>query len=60
MEKVFIVNVAATVPSDGKRRVEFEPTELNSLLSDGWSIVEYKIVEKEGNSAYSIVYTLRK
>ena len=60
MEKVFIVNVVATVPAGGNRNVEFEPTELNSLLSSGWSISEYKIVEKEGNSTYSIVYILRK
>ncbi len=62
MKKVLVANVSSKV-SDGnsdKRTVEFELTELNQHLSDGWVIEKYDIVTNQIAYNFSIIYQLAK
>ncbi|MFB9107754.1 hypothetical protein [Flavobacterium gyeonganense] len=64
MRKVLVANVSSKVSNDtsnsGKRNIEFELTELNQHLADGWVIEKYDIVTNQIAYNFSIVYQLVK
>ncbi|SHK95937.1 hypothetical protein [Flavobacterium xanthum] len=64
MKKVLVANVSSKVSeggsSSGKRNVEFELTELNQHLADGWVIEKYDIVTNHIAYNFSIIYQLAK
>ena len=63
MEKVLVANVSSGLIDEirkGNHSLEFELTELNKHLSEGWSIKSYDIVSNQTTSAFSIIYRLTK
>jgi hypothetical protein len=60
MKKVLIANVISNVNNDGNKSIEFELTELNQYLADGWVIEKYDIVTNQTAYNFSIVYQLGK
>ena len=62
MKKVLVVNITSSaLPTEvrkGNYSSEFELTELNQHLSDGWSILKYDIVPNQTSNTFSIVYQL--
>lgn len=64
MKKVLIVNVKSRVTdgtmTDKTTFLEFEPTELNKYLSDGWVITSQEIVTNQTTNTFSIVFHLTK
>ena len=63
MRKVLVANISSKVSdsgSDKHRNVEFELTELNQHLADGWSIEKYDIVSNNVAYNFSIIYQLVK
>ena len=56
MTKVLVANVNSELRSalqQGLHSLEFELTELNQHLADGWVIKNYDIVNTAGNSGYT-------
>ena len=63
MKKVLVVNVSSTTSGgnkDGKPTAEFELTELNKHLAEGWAIENYDIVSNQIAYNFSIIYQLVK
>ena len=64
MKKVLVVNVNSELREElknGKHSLEFEPTELNKHLSEGWKIISYDIVQpSQSLFSFSIIYQLGK
>lgn len=64
MKKVLIANVNSELKKEinsGMHSLEFELTELNKHLEDGWEIQNSEIVTPSNNLySFSIIYTLRK
>ncbi|WP_369769369.1 hypothetical protein [Flavobacterium sp. WC2416] len=60
MTKVLVANVSSIVNDNEKRNFEFELTELNKHLSEGWYIEKYDIVTNPISLAFSIIYQLTK
>jgi hypothetical protein len=60
MKKVLIANVVSNVNNDGNKSIEFELTELNQYLADGWAIEKYDIITNQIAYNFSIVYQLVK
>ena len=60
MRKVLVANVSSNVANGDKRNIEFELTELNQHLTDGWEIHKSEIVTNQSNSTFSIIYQLVK
>ena len=64
MTKVLVANVNSELRSalqKGEHHLEFELTELNQHLADGWEIRKYDIVNTaEALYSFSIVYILDK
>jgi hypothetical protein len=64
MKKVLVANVSSKVSevgnSSAKRNIEFELTELNQHLADGWIIEKYDIVTNQIAYNFSIIYQLAK
>jgi hypothetical protein len=64
MKKVLVVNITSSAQSSkvsaGKYTSEFELTELNQHLTDGWEIHKSEIVTNQSNSTFSIIYQLVK
>jgi hypothetical protein len=60
MKKVLIANVISNVNNDGNKSIEFELTELNQYLAEGWIIEKYDIVTNQIAYNFSIVYQLVK
>ena len=64
MKKVLVVNVNSELREElknGKHSLEFEPTELNKHLSEGWQIIKYDIVQpSQSLFSFSIIYQLGK
>jgi hypothetical protein len=64
MEKILVANVSSKVSNDtsntGKRSIEFELTELNKHLSEGWEIKSSEIVTNQIAYNFSIIYRLVK
>ena len=62
MKKVLVVNISTRVTdgttSDRTTNIEFEPTELNKFLSEGWVIEKYDIVPSNVATNFSIIYQL--
>ena len=64
MTKVLVANVNSELKSalnKGEHSLEFELTELNKHLADGWVIKNYDIVNTADSLfSFSIVYILEK
>ncbi|TRX29913.1 hypothetical protein FNW52_20435 [Flavobacterium sp. ZT3R18] len=62
MQKVLVVNISSKIGSGSSniKNIEFELTELNQHLSDGWYISKYDIVTTQNTTNFSIVYQLSK
>lgn len=63
MRKVLVANISSKVSEIGsnvKRNDEFELTELNKHLTDGWKIEKYDIVTNQSTHFFSIIYQLAK
>ena len=64
MKKVLVVNVTSSSlvakVNNGNYVTEFELTELNQHLADGWEIYKSEIVTNQSNSTFSIIYQLVK
>ena len=60
MRKVLVANVTSNVANGDKRNIEFELTELNQHLADGWKIEKYDIVTNHIAHNFSIIYQLVK
>ena len=63
MEKVLVANVSSGLIEElrkGSHSLEFELTELNKHLSEGWSIKNYDIVPNQSTNTFSIIYRLNK
>ena len=64
MTKVLVANVNSELREElknGKHSLEFELTELNQHLADGWEIKNYDIVNTaETLYSFSVVYILHK
>lgn len=60
MRKVLVANIVSTVKNDGVKSLEFELTELNKHLSDGWKIEKYDIVTSVVAYSFSVIYQLAK
>jgi len=61
MYKILVVNIDIRLKDEKKNFIEFEPTELNKLLNDGWEIIDTKTVESSQNfPAFSLIYKLSK
>ncbi|PIF29691.1 hypothetical protein CLU81_0074 [Flavobacterium sp. 9] len=64
MQKVLVVNVNSELKEalrDNNHTLEFEPTELNQHLADGWKIYKTDIVQpSQSLFSFSIVYVLQK
>ena len=64
MTKVLVANVNSELREElknGKHSLEFELTELNQHLADGWEIKNYDIVNTADSLfSFSIVYILEK
>lgn len=64
MKKVLVANVSSKVTNDSgndsARNREFELTELNQHLADGWIIEKYDIVTNQIAINFSIIYQLVK
>jgi hypothetical protein len=60
MRKVLVANVTSSVNDSEKRNFEFELTELNKHLSEGWYIEKYDIVTNHIAYNFSIIYQLAK
>lgn len=64
MTKVLVANVNSELRAQlqkGEHFLEFELTELNQHLADGWAIKNYDIVNTaEALYSFSIVYILHK
>ena len=61
MQKVLVVNVSSKIGSSSDvQNIEFELTELNQHLSEGWYISKYDIVTNPNTTNFSIVYQLSK
>lgn len=60
MRKVLVANVSSGVNNSGKRNIEFELSELNQHLADGWIIEKYDIVTNHVAYNFSIIYQLVK
>jgi hypothetical protein len=64
MRKVVVANINSELGAElkkGNHHIEFELTEINKHLSDGWSIIKYDIVNTaESLYSFSIVYVLEK
>ena len=62
MKKVLVVNVTSSAlvseVTKGHYSSEFELTELNRHLSEGWSILKYDIVSNQTGNTFSIIYQL--
>jgi hypothetical protein len=62
MKKVLVVNVTSSAlvseVAKGNYSSEFELTELNRHLSEGWSILKYDIVPNQTGNTFSIIYQL--
>ena len=63
MIKIFVANITCnslTAETNLKQYVnEFELTELNKLLSEGWIIDKYDIVVNPNSHTFSVIYRLR-
>ncbi len=64
MRKVLVANVNSELKSalnKGEHSLEFELTELNQHLADGWEIIKYDIVQPSPSLySFSIIYILAK
>lgn len=64
MRKVIVANINSELREElkkGNHHLEFELTEINNHLSDGWDIVKYDIINTaESLYSFSIVYVLEK
>lgn len=64
MTKVLVANVNSELKSalqKGEHSLEFELTELNQHLKDGWEIIKYDIVQpSQSLFSFSIIYQLAK
>jgi hypothetical protein len=60
MRKVLVANVSSGVNNNGNRSIEFELSELNQHLADGWIIEKYDIVTNNIAYNFSIIYQLVK
>ena len=64
MKKVLVANVNSELRDElknGKHSLEFELTELNQHLADGWEIIKYDIVQpSQSLYSFSIIYQLAK
>ena len=64
MRKVLVANVNSELKSalnKGEHSLEFELTELNQHLADGWEIIKYDIVQSSPSLySFSIIYILAK
>ena len=63
MTKVLVANVTSGLTTEirkGNSALEFELTELNQHLADGWIIKMYDIVPNQVSYTFSIVYILEK
>lgn len=64
MKKVLIVNINSELKEElrnGNHTLEFEPTELNKHLADGWEIYKMDIVQPSDSLfSFSVVYVLQK
>lgn len=64
MKKVLVVNITSSAllakVNNGNYITEFELTELNQHLTDGWEIHKSEIVTNQSNSTFSIIYQLVK
>lgn len=64
MRKVLVANVNSELRDElknGKHSLEFELTELNQHLADGWEIIKYDIVQPSPSLySFSIIYILAK
>ena len=64
MKKVFVVNITSSNLNDNGyqdgKLSEFDLTELNKLLVEGWKIEKYDIVTNQTSVNFSIVYQLEK
>ena len=65
MKKVLVANITSSAKVDEIRSKnyssEFELTELNKHLAEGWTIIKYDIVPNNYSSnTFSIIYQLEK
>jgi len=64
MQKVLVVNVNSELKEALRNAIhtlEFEPSELNKHLSEGWQIIKYDIVQPSQTLySFSIIYQLGK
>ena len=64
MRKVLVANVNSELRDElknGKHSLEYELTELNQHLADGWEIIKYDIVQPSPSLySFSIIYILAK
>lgn len=64
MKKVLVVNITSSAltskVNSANYATEFELTELNQHLADGWEIYKSDIVTNQSNSTFSVIYQLVK